>query len=85
VPSEERQFDYQVCYGVGDRVTFANGNWLGPDIPEAERKPQDIQSCPLMWEYLNTAGAHGWELVTILETPAPRGQLVRTYFLKRER
>ena len=66
MPSEERQFDYQVCYGTADRVTFANGNWLGQDIPESERKPADIQSCPLMWDYLNTAGAHGWELVTVL-------------------
>ena len=85
MPIEERQFDYQVCYGVGDRVTFVNGIWLGRDIPESERKQEDIQSCPLMWEYLNRAGADGWELVTILETPAARGNLIRTYFLKRER
>ena len=85
MPTTDREFDYQVCYGVGDRVTFANGTWLGPDIPESERKQEDIQKCPLMWEYLNRAGADGWELVTIHETPAARGNLIRTYFLKRER
>lgn len=82
---QQPQFDYQVCYGVADRVTFANGTWLGADIPESKRKQEDIQTCPLMWEFLNKAGAEGWELVTILETPAVRGSMVRTYFLKRER
>lgn len=85
MPGQERRFEYQVCYGVADRVTFANGVWLGADIPEAKRKPDDMQTCPLMWEYLQQAGAGGWELVTILETPGVRGTMVRTYFLKRER
>ena len=82
----QRQFEYQVCYGVADRVTFANGEWLGADIPEAKRTQEDIQTCPLMWEFLSRAGAQGWELISLLETPAgPKGdQKVRTYFLKRE-
>ena len=56
-----KQFEYQVCYGVADRVTFANGTWLGDDIPEAKRKQEDIQTCPLMWEFLGRAGAQCWE------------------------
>ena len=78
--SPRPQFEYQVCYGVGDRVTLVNGAWIGGDIPESERKQED---CPLMWEYLNKAGAEGWELVTILEPGFLDG--VSTYFLKRER
>ena len=79
--SPRPQFEYQVCYGVGDRVTLVNGAWIGgEDIPLSERKQED---CPLMWEFLNRAGAEGWELVTIL---GPRFfYRVSTYFLKRER
>jgi hypothetical protein len=81
----ERQFDYQVCYGVADRVTFANGTWLGANIPEAQRRQEDVETCPFVWDFLESAGAHGWELVTVLESPAARGATVRTYFLKRQR
>ena len=82
--AEQKRFEYQVCYGVADRVTFANGTWLGADIPEAQRKQTDILKCPLMWEFLARAGADGWELITLLETPAGKVGNVRTYFLKRE-
>lgn len=77
------QYEYQVCYGVADRITFTNGVWLGSDVPESERRAEDIESCPLMWEFLSRAGAEGWELISVLETPAVRGGSVRTYFLKR--
>jgi hypothetical protein len=80
---EQKRFEYQVCYGVADRITFANGTWLGADIPESKRKQEDIQTCPLMWEHLNSAGIEGWELLTVLETPSGRGGAVRTYFLQR--
>ena len=83
MPTELRPIEYQVCYGVYDRVTFANGVWLGADIPEAKRKPKDAETCPLMWEFLAAAGADGWELVSVLETRSGSGELVRTYFLKR--
>lgn len=79
------RFQHQVCYSVLDRVTFANGVWQGANIPEAERRPEDIQACPLVWDYLQRAGADGWELVCVLETPnAAKGQpWVRTLYLKR--
>ena len=79
----DKRFEYQVCYGLVDRITFSNGQWLGADIPESKRKPEDVLKCPLMWEYLERAGGDGWELVGVLETPAVKGN-VRTYFLKRE-
>jgi hypothetical protein len=80
--AERDRFEYQVCYGIGDRITFANGTWLGADIPEAERKQEDAQTCPLMWDFLCGVGEEGWELGTVLETPVRSGA-VRTYFLKR--
>jgi hypothetical protein len=65
-------------------VSFANGTWLGADIPEATRKQEDLLTCPLMWDFLVRAGEHGWELITVLESPAGKSGNVRTYFLKRE-
>lgn len=84
--ADSRQFQYQVCYGVADRVTFANGIWLGADIPESKRRQEDVQTCPLMWEFLAQAGAEGWELITVLETPTgAKGEIkVRTFFMKRD-
>lgn len=82
---ERKQFDHQVCYGMTDRIQFASGVWLGADIPEAQRKPADVLTCPLVWDYLSRAGAEGWELVSVIESPAAKGATVRTCFLKRER
>jgi hypothetical protein len=81
---DAREFEYQVCYGVVDRVTFSNGQWLGADIPEAQRKASDIEACPFVWDFLEAVGRDGWELITILESPAKNG-VVRTYFFKREK
>jgi hypothetical protein len=70
---------------VLDRVTFVNGVWQGDDIPEANRQTKDIEKCSLIWDYLQTVGDEGWELVCVLESPATaKGQYaVRTLFLKR--
>ncbi len=83
--TQTQQIEYQVCYGVDDRVTFVNGVWIGDDIPEEKRKTKDLETCPFMWEFLASAGADGWELVTVLETDCRpmKGGRVRTYFLKR--
>jgi hypothetical protein len=80
------RFEHQVRYSVLDRVTFVDGVWQGEDIPEAKRRQNDVEACPLVWDYLHRAGAEGWELVSVVETPnAAKGQpWVRTLFLKRE-
>lgn len=77
--------EHQVCYCVIDRVTFVNGQWQGADIPESKRVQKDVQACPLVWDYLNKAGAAGWELVSVLENQQViKGQpYVRTLYLKR--
>jgi hypothetical protein len=81
-----KQFQHQVCYSVIDRVTFANGVWQGADIPESQRQQKDVETCPFIWDYLQRAGAEGWELVCVMENPNPaKGQpWVRTIYLKRE-
>lgn len=79
-----KRFEHLVCYSVGDWMTFANGQWLGADIPEAKRKKEDVKTAPIIWEYLNHAGSEGWELVAVIESSAGQGQFVRTYYLKRE-
>ena len=64
-----------------------NGKWQGADIPKSERNYENLDGCPLVWDYLNTAGSNGWELVTALETASQnQGQpSVRTLFLKRKK
>ena len=82
-----KRFQYQVCWSLSDHVTFVNGKWQGEDIPEAERQQKDMEGCPRVWDCLQCAGAEGWELVWILETPlgATKGpQHKQTLFLKRE-
>ncbi len=81
-----KTFEHQVVYSVMDRVTFSNGEWLGADIPEAERVQKDVETCPLVWEYLAQSGVLGWELVCVLETVAQvkNQPYVRTLYLKRE-
>lgn len=82
-----KRFQHQVCYAVFDRVTMVNGVWQGPAVPESERRQEHVEACLLVWDYLQRAGAEGWELVSVLETrhDLPKGaQLVRTLYLKRE-
>lgn len=45
------------------RVTFVNGLWQGLQIHEGMDQTQLYNSCPMVWEYLDSAGRDGWELV----------------------
>ncbi|MBI1923708.1 hypothetical protein HYR99_05605 [Candidatus Poribacteria bacterium] len=79
-----KSFEYQVCQIQESRVTFVNGVWQGeremvPDNPDAS-----LNSCPQTWEYLQEAGAAGWELVGALNRYHP-GVQVQQLFLKREK
>ncbi len=67
-------FEYQVCRVNFDRVTFVNGVWQGRDVPETQRKDADLQTCPAVWDYLQSAGQQGWELVSAAHSTyaAPR-------------
>lgn len=56
-------YEYQVALVLQNRVTLVNGKWQGS---LAEDQGGAIESCPLVWDYLNETGAWGWELVTVV-------------------
>jgi hypothetical protein len=76
-------YDYQVCSVQYGRVTFVNGAWNGRE-PLSEDTSAALESCPNVWEYLQTAGRDGWELVAALTHPQPQAEAVQdTLYLKR--
>ena len=56
------RFEYLVVYMEKDRVLTANGHWQGI-VDRGEDGDRD--SCPSLFEYLENAGAQGWELVAV--------------------
>lgn len=55
-------FEYLVCQVQENRVTHANGEWQGKQMPNATNSTGAFHSCPWVWDYLNEAGKEGWEL-----------------------
>lgn len=70
------KFEYLVLYMENDRVLTTNGHWQG-EIPQGE--PGDLESCPSLFEYLEDAGAQGWELVAL----DPEGRGTAQLYFKR--
>lgn len=58
-----KSFKYRVCQMQMSRVTFVNGHWQGLQVAEETDAAQLYNSCPMVWEYLESAGRDGWELV----------------------
>ena len=58
-----KTYRYRVCQVQMSRVTFVNGHWQGLQIQEDADQAQLYNSCPMVWEYLESAGREGWELV----------------------
>lgn len=56
------KFEYLVIYMENDRVLTTNGHWQG-EVARGEEG--DVASCPSLFEYLENAGAQGWELVAV--------------------
>lgn len=56
------RFEYLVVEVRHDRVQTANGHWQG-EVGRGE--PDADETCPSLFEYLEGAGAQGWELVAI--------------------
>jgi hypothetical protein len=56
------RFEYLVVYMEKDRVLTANGHWQGT-VDRGQDGDRD--SCPALFEYLEDAGAQGWELVAV--------------------
>lgn len=78
-------FEYQVCQVQQSRVTFVNGRWAGA-VPQDQCDVQAaFASCPTVWDYMNQAGAEGWELVAVTSRPEPQGQALDVVYLQRQR
>lgn len=75
--------EYRVCQTQQSRVTFVNGQWAGR-IPKTEPDVQRaFNSCPEVWDYLNQAGAEGWDLVAVTTRMEDQGGVVDVLYLKR--
>ncbi len=59
------RFSYRVVTVQDLHVTFVNGKWNGKVDREQVDVATAFTSCPMIYEYLEVAGADGWELVTV--------------------
>ncbi|HEX8890220.1 MAG TPA: hypothetical protein VF779_13770 [Pyrinomonadaceae bacterium] len=57
-----KTYKYRVCQMQMSRVTFVNGLWQGLQVHEGMDQSQLYNSCPMVWEYLDSAGRDGWVL-----------------------
>ena len=81
-----KTYKYRVCQMQMSRVTFVNGLWQGLQIHEEADQAQLYNSCPMIWEYLESAGRDGWELVTTAAQAVTYGEIANTtnlLFLKK--
>lgn len=60
-----KTFSYRVCQTEMARVSFVNGRWQGLQVAEHSNPTELYNSCPMVWEYLESAGRDGWELVAV--------------------
>jgi hypothetical protein len=78
-----KTFKYRVCQTQAARVTFVNGRWQGLQVAEEAGPAQLYNSCPMVWEYLESAGRDGWELVSVVPQADAAGAS-HLLFLKKE-
>ena len=81
-----KTFKYRVCRTQMTRVTFVNGHWQGLQVPEESSPAEMYNSCPMVWEYLESSGRDGWELVSAVSQSDPPGSPFadNLLFLKKE-
>lgn len=77
------KYEYRVCAMQNGRVTFVNGQWQGTIAPGTDDPNEALNTCPVVWVYLNDAGASGWKLVSAINQPLQDVHL-QTLFLRRE-
>jgi hypothetical protein len=84
--SMAKTFKYRVCQTQAARVTFVNGRWQGLQVPAEADTVQLYNSCPMVWDYLESAGRDGWELVASApQVDVTTGQhAANLLFLKKE-
>ncbi len=78
-----KTFEYQVCAMQNGRITFVNGEWQGTIAPEDGDPNAALETCPVVWSYLDAAGRQGWELRGAINQPLQDVHL-QTIFLMRE-
>ena len=71
------QFEYMVCTAQLMHITFVNGEWQGTHAPDTSGA---LESCPILWEFLQEAGESGWELVVVNSS---KNDELTTLYLKR--
>jgi hypothetical protein len=76
------RYHYRVVLAQDQFVTFVNGEWNGSVDMNSVDGSTALSSCPKVHEYLQAAGADGWELVTVTEHRT-ESSLVQTLYLKR--
>jgi hypothetical protein len=81
-----KTFKYRVCQAQMARLTFVNGHWQGLQVPEESNPAELYNSCPMVWEYLESAGRDGWELVAVTSQADGIGgpNAANLLFLKKE-
>jgi hypothetical protein len=78
------RWEYRVCQVQDSRVTYVNGTWQGTIAPGRSNVREALSSCLLEWEYLNSAGEDGWELVSATSGVGGDGN-ARVLYLRRQR
>jgi hypothetical protein len=82
-------FEYRVCMVQSSRVTWVNGRWEGSIGIERGDPQRALDSCPQLWDYLNTAGSEGWQMTGAVNGTVTHGQetssLTSYVFLSRQR
>lgn len=78
-----KQYEYRVCAMQNGRITFVNGQWQGTIAPGTDDPNEALNTCPVVWAYLQQAGQNGWQLVSAINQPLEDVHL-QTLFLMRD-
>jgi hypothetical protein len=81
--SGRQSFEYQICNAQGVRLTYVNGKWQGKVAPDPNDVVAALNSCPQTWDYLNTAGSDGWELVASVPVTTVGSESAQLLYLRR--
>lgn len=79
-----RKYQYQQLNMQYGRIIYVNGQWNGSVYPNKDNEKEALQSCPYTWEYLDKAGADGWELISAVNQTIKENQEMQLLFLKKE-
>ena len=76
------KYEYIVAVEQQGRVTFVNDKWV-VELQGSEPSQDDVMRCPYYPDFLNSKGAEGWELVSVVLVPSG-DQFFSKMFLRRE-